>query len=167
MLGQGIKPAALDKLKDKELRQFVEKCIDTASKRLPAREMLMDPFLQTDKDHDPVDCQPVLSRNTSNSQDMEDFGALLRKASLKSLHFQTETNLLSGDSLTSWAPAVGESMHKEHVHPKNPIRRLASTDLKLEKAGRNMDFRVKGKRRENQIVYLRLRISAEGALSFW
>ncbi|CAI7842958.1 unnamed protein product [Closterium sp. NIES-54] len=39
------KPAALNKLKDPEVRAFVEKCLATASRRLPARELLMDLFL--------------------------------------------------------------------------------------------------------------------------
>ncbi|KAJ7534160.1 hypothetical protein O6H91_13G082400 [Diphasiastrum complanatum] len=42
----GKKPACLDKVKDAEVRSFVEKCLADASCRLPARELLMDPFLQ-------------------------------------------------------------------------------------------------------------------------
>ncbi|CAA7395396.1 unnamed protein product [Spirodela intermedia] len=44
----GTKPEALYKVKDPEVRQFVEKCLVTASRRLPARELLKDPFLQID-----------------------------------------------------------------------------------------------------------------------
>ncbi|KAI5069177.1 hypothetical protein GOP47_0015478 [Adiantum capillus-veneris] len=154
-VSSGIKPAALERLKDKELRQFVEKCIDTASKRLPAREVLMDPFLQYDKDTDPPECppHPVLSRNASKSDDMEEFGALLQSISMKSSAkadspAPVSLNLLVGD----FAEAL----------PKNSLRRLESSDLKHEKMYRNVDLKVKVKRRENEIVYLRLRISAEG-----
>eukprot|EP00250_Pteridium_aquilinum_P018298 c24030_g1_i1 orf=331-2181(-) len=163
-VSSGIKPAALDKLKDAELRQFVEKCIDSACRRQPARELLMDPFLQYDKDHDPAYCQPVLSRNASKSEEMEDFGALLQKTSFRSLHVHRETNSSSDNCLISQAPPAGDgdTTRSEQVLPKNPLRRLASSDLKQDKPGRNVDFRVKGKRRENDIVYLRLRISAEG-----
>lgn len=45
----GKKPAALNKIKNPHLREFVEKCIAPASRRLPARELLMDPFLQEDE----------------------------------------------------------------------------------------------------------------------
>ncbi|XP_031099022.1 probable serine/threonine-protein kinase WNK10 isoform X1 [Ipomoea triloba] len=41
----GIKPAALDKVKDPEVKQFIEKCLVPASKRLSAAELLKDPFL--------------------------------------------------------------------------------------------------------------------------
>ncbi|OWM74259.1 hypothetical protein CDL15_Pgr008573 [Punica granatum] len=44
----GRKPEALYKVKDPEVRQFVEKCLATASLRLPAKELLKDPFLQVD-----------------------------------------------------------------------------------------------------------------------
>ncbi|KAF2284195.1 hypothetical protein GH714_019872 [Hevea brasiliensis] len=44
----GKKPDALYKVKDPEVRQFVEKCLATASSRLSARELLEDPFLQID-----------------------------------------------------------------------------------------------------------------------
>ncbi|KAK1305712.1 Serine/threonine-protein kinase WNK1 [Acorus calamus] len=54
----GKKPDALYKVEDPEVRQFVEKCLATASQRLPARELLKDPFLQIDGyalDSRPVD----------------------------------------------------------------------------------------------------------------
>ncbi|XP_051127712.1 probable serine/threonine-protein kinase WNK9 isoform X2 [Andrographis paniculata] len=44
----GKKPDALYKVKDPEVRRFVEKCLVTAADRLSARELLHDPFLQID-----------------------------------------------------------------------------------------------------------------------
>ncbi|CAH9094036.1 unnamed protein product [Cuscuta epithymum] len=41
----GIKPAALDKIVDPELRQFIQKCLVPASERLSASQLLKDPFL--------------------------------------------------------------------------------------------------------------------------
>ncbi|PIN18786.1 Serine/threonine protein kinase [Handroanthus impetiginosus] len=46
----GIKPASLGKVKDPEVRKFIEKCIAEVSHRLSAKELLMDPFLQSDED---------------------------------------------------------------------------------------------------------------------
>jgi len=43
---QGIKPAALSKVIDPEIKSFIEKCIVPASKRFSAKELLMDPFVQ-------------------------------------------------------------------------------------------------------------------------
>ncbi|KAK2388485.1 no lysine (K) kinase [Trifolium repens] len=54
----GIKPAALAKVNDPEVKQFIEKCLVPASMRLPASELLKDPFLATgnakDIYHDPL-----------------------------------------------------------------------------------------------------------------
>ncbi|XP_061336817.1 serine/threonine-protein kinase WNK1 isoform X10 [Gastrolobium bilobum] len=44
----GKKPDALYKVKDPEVRQFVEKCLATVSLRLTANELLDDPFLRID-----------------------------------------------------------------------------------------------------------------------
>ncbi|XVF51242.1 hypothetical protein PTKIN_Ptkin04bG0168700 [Pterospermum kingtungense] len=41
----GIKPASLGKVKDPQVKQFIEKCLLPASMRLPAAELLKDPFL--------------------------------------------------------------------------------------------------------------------------
>ncbi|XP_054825803.1 serine/threonine-protein kinase WNK8 [Prosopis cineraria] len=44
----GIKPAALGKVNDPQVKQFIEKCLVPASMRVPASELLKDPFLATD-----------------------------------------------------------------------------------------------------------------------
>ncbi|XWS48758.1 hypothetical protein CRYUN_Cryun13aG0103500 [Craigia yunnanensis] len=41
----GIKPASLGKVNDPQVKQFIEKCLLPASMRLPAVELLKDPFL--------------------------------------------------------------------------------------------------------------------------
>ncbi|KAL4566627.1 hypothetical protein LXL04_030747 [Taraxacum kok-saghyz] len=46
----GIKPAALLKVKDPEVKSFIEKCIAKASDRLSAKELLMDQFLCDEHD---------------------------------------------------------------------------------------------------------------------
>lgn len=44
----GVKPAALAKVSDPEVKQFIEKCLVPASMRLSASELLKDPFLATE-----------------------------------------------------------------------------------------------------------------------
>ncbi|OVA01492.1 Protein kinase domain [Macleaya cordata] len=44
----GIKPASLGRVNDPQVKQFIEKCLAPASLRLPAKELLKDPFLQLD-----------------------------------------------------------------------------------------------------------------------
>ncbi|CAH1429021.1 unnamed protein product [Lactuca virosa] len=46
----GIKPASLSKVKDPEVKSFIEKCIAKQSDRLSAKELLMDPFLRDEHD---------------------------------------------------------------------------------------------------------------------
>ncbi|RZC62436.1 hypothetical protein C5167_024201 [Papaver somniferum] len=41
-----IMPAALSKVKDPQTMQFIEKCLGPVAERLPAKELLNDPFLQ-------------------------------------------------------------------------------------------------------------------------
>ncbi|KAH1082874.1 hypothetical protein J1N35_022635 [Gossypium stocksii] len=45
-VSSGIKPAALSKVYDQEMKLFIEKCLVPAPQRLSAKELLMDPFLQ-------------------------------------------------------------------------------------------------------------------------
>ncbi|KAL0341580.1 UNVERIFIED_CONTAM: putative serine/threonine-protein kinase WNK2 [Sesamum calycinum] len=65
----GIKPASLEKVKDPRVRAFIEKCIAKVSDRLSAKELLMDPFLQSDEDSGSIGCsrQP----RSSNADDYE------------------------------------------------------------------------------------------------
>ncbi|KAH9614631.1 hypothetical protein KSS87_003815, partial [Heliosperma pusillum] len=56
----GKKPGALCKVKDPEVRHFIEKCLATVSSRPSAKELLKDPFLQIvdyDFDVQQTDCQ--------------------------------------------------------------------------------------------------------------
>ncbi|KAJ8553942.1 hypothetical protein K7X08_024620 [Anisodus acutangulus] len=46
----GIRPASLAKVKDPGVKAFIEKCIAKVPERLSAKELLMDPFLQSDDD---------------------------------------------------------------------------------------------------------------------
>ncbi|KAG2676972.1 hypothetical protein I3760_12G076300 [Carya illinoinensis] len=48
----GIKPASLSKVNDPQVKQFIEKCLVPASIRLPAMELLKDPFLATGSSKD-------------------------------------------------------------------------------------------------------------------
>lgn len=41
-------------MKDPGVKQFIEKCISKVSERLPARELLVDPFLQSDRENETV-----------------------------------------------------------------------------------------------------------------
>ncbi|KAK7274844.1 hypothetical protein RIF29_15943 [Crotalaria pallida] len=71
-------PEALYKVKDPDVRQFVEKCLATVSLRLSARELLDDPFLRDD-DYE-YDLRPV------NSGGLDDFVPLIGQQPFFDLH---------------------------------------------------------------------------------
>ncbi|CAN6467313.1 unnamed protein product [Victoria cruziana] len=49
----GKKPEAFYRIKDPEARRFVERCLETAPNRVPAEELLLDPFLLHDDEDVP------------------------------------------------------------------------------------------------------------------
>ncbi|KAH1075234.1 hypothetical protein J1N35_027562 [Gossypium stocksii] len=55
----GIKPASLGKVNDPQIKQFIEKCLLPASMRLPAAELLKDPFLLAETPKEPASGPPV------------------------------------------------------------------------------------------------------------
>eukprot|EP00268_Persea_americana_P033932 TRINITY_DN3357_c0_g1_i3.p1 TRINITY_DN3357_c0_g1~~TRINITY_DN3357_c0_g1_i3.p1 ORF type:complete len:691 (-),score=161.97 TRINITY_DN3357_c0_g1_i3:555-2486(-) len=66
----GIKPASLGKVKDPGVKQFIEKCISKVSERLPARELLVDPFLRSDGENETVfhSLQSDMSQSGGNTR---------------------------------------------------------------------------------------------------
>ncbi|KAK5777778.1 Serine/threonine-protein kinase WNK8 [Gossypium arboreum] len=55
----GIKPASLGRVNDPQIKQFIEKCLLPASMRLPAAELLKDPFLLAETPKEPASGPPV------------------------------------------------------------------------------------------------------------
>ncbi|CAD6258082.1 unnamed protein product [Miscanthus lutarioriparius] len=47
-ISEGAKPVALSKVKDAEVRSFIESCLASAADRLPASDLLKSPFLMKD-----------------------------------------------------------------------------------------------------------------------
>ncbi|KAM7471247.1 hypothetical protein LguiA_009430 [Lonicera macranthoides] len=64
----GIKPASLMKVKDPGVRAFIEKCIANVSDRLPAKELLMDPFLQSYETNGSQPLQPSRPHAVDNGK---------------------------------------------------------------------------------------------------
>ncbi|KAF5730894.1 serine/threonine-protein kinase WNK3 isoform X2 [Tripterygium wilfordii] len=50
----GIKPASLAKVTDSTVRAFIGKCIANVSERVPAKELLMDPFLRSHEESESI-----------------------------------------------------------------------------------------------------------------
>ncbi|XP_008804330.1 probable serine/threonine-protein kinase WNK1 [Phoenix dactylifera] len=142
----GTKPEALYRVKDPEVRQFVEKCLAAASRRLPARELLKDPFLQID-DRGMVYGEGELS----------DMGRIVRQPSLNLL--------LSSDS--SYTNGFSSSLHRETeiengwgCHAAGmEIHGMDLFNSQEDEALANVDITIKGRRGEDGGIFLRLRIA--------
>ncbi|CAK7325435.1 unnamed protein product [Dovyalis caffra] len=64
----GIKPASLDKVNDPQVKHFIEKCLLPVSLRLPAVELLKDPFLATENSKDTISGSMKLPKNLMPKQ---------------------------------------------------------------------------------------------------
>ncbi|XP_022878813.1 probable serine/threonine-protein kinase WNK9 isoform X2 [Olea europaea var. sylvestris] len=143
----GKKPDALYKVKDPEVHQFVEKCLATVADRLSARQLLNDPFLQIDdydsdlrpldyyRDYDEVDPglrKPVLSVHHSNSSLINDYS--------KYLGYE-QGNDLDCHSIEYKANEIDLFTSQEDDHLEN------------------VDITIQGRRKEDNDIFLRLRIA--------
>jgi hypothetical protein len=170
----GKKPAALEKLKDPEVRAFVDKCLAAASVRLPARELLMDPFLQCEGDREAVECGPSLLIAKSRTDDMEELGVIFEDqapsmpTSLDSYSKRKGVGNSSEDKAdvasTSRRPpllSVGqEPQTEDDLQPRSTRFETEKLSGEKERARRSSrDFRVKGKRGDDDTIFLRLRIA--------
>lgn len=143
----GRKPDALYKVKDPEVRQFVDKCLATVSLRLSARELLNDPFLQID------DCDYDL-RPGDYGRELDDTGPLIRQPFLKLHHSDSgfSNGYLNGYSFAAqneWGYHPGEI-------ESNGIELFEHHD---DEHTEDVDISIKGKKREDGGIFLRLRIS--------
>ncbi|MQM01212.1 hypothetical protein Taro_033965 [Colocasia esculenta] len=142
---KGTKPEALYKVKDPEVRQFVEKCLATASRRLPAKELLKDPFLRID-DGDQLGSRVL---------DAGDLCPLVRQPSF-SPHYSNGSLISNGFSNSLPHEGVNGWVY-DHVDCEPHGIELFS--CQEDDPFPNVDITIRGRRREDGRIFLRLRIS--------
>ncbi|XP_054781002.1 probable serine/threonine-protein kinase WNK4 isoform X2 [Prosopis cineraria] len=131
----GIKPASLSKVKDSQIKEFIEKCIVSASQRLSAEELLKDPFLQVESPRGPIrdplhlPCQNPKAMDMSNSDPLSMDIDVEYKQTFKSIN--TDSN--SGS-------------------PRSPV-------LEFQRTYKNNEFRLKGTKNDDTSISLTLRIA--------
>ncbi|XP_020534118.1 serine/threonine-protein kinase WNK1 isoform X2 [Jatropha curcas] len=141
----GKKPDALYKVKDPEVRQFVEKCLATVSNRLSARELLEDPFLQFDD-------YGSNARPLEYSGDTNEMGASVRQPFYGINH--TNRSLING--YTHYYGSQNElEYHQIELEPSEIDLFSCQEDEHLH----GVDITIKGRRREDNGIFLRLRIA--------
>ncbi|KAM7279007.1 hypothetical protein ACFE04_006141 [Oxalis oulophora] len=145
----GKKPDALYKVKDLEVRQFVEKCLATVSLRLSARELLNDHFLQID------DRESDLS-SSDYRRELNYVDPLIRLPYLEYRH-QSDNSCSNGHSKGS----VDESQSNDWDY--HPIE-IEQSGIELfehheDEHSADLDISIKGKRGDDGSIFLRLRIA--------
>ncbi|KAL8026289.1 hypothetical protein ABFX02_14G017100 [Erythranthe guttata] len=147
----GNKPDALYKVKDPEVRRFVEKCLATVSDRLSAWELLNDPFLQIeDYIHD--------LRPLSYHRDYDEMGPMLSQRLLSSAHHSTTSSLVNG-----YSNFVGYYEQENDLDCRSVEYEANEIDLftchEEDEHLENVDITIKGRRGEDDNIFLRLRIA--------
>ncbi|KAL9320358.1 hypothetical protein ACSQ67_012197 [Phaseolus vulgaris] len=140
----GKKPEALYKVKDPEVRQFVEKCVATVSLRLSARELLDDPFLQID------DYEYDLGSVESGAFD--GLGPLIHQPFLN-LH-RSYSNM-STEYSNCFEYEGDWISHPAEIEP-NGIELFKCHD---DEACEDVGISIKGKKKDDGGIFLRLRIA--------
>ncbi|KAF5941756.1 hypothetical protein HYC85_019398 [Camellia sinensis] len=149
----GKKPDALYRVRDPEVRQYVEKCLATVSRRLSAKDLLTDPFLQIDEFGS--DLRPI-----GYYKDFNEVGPLLRQSLLGNHH--NYSSLINGYSsnCNGYEPQNDLDYHPVEFE-RNEIDSFSSQhDLHLA----NVDITINGRRREDDGIFLRLRIADKEGL---
>lgn len=128
----GIKPVSLGKVSDSEVKKFIEKCLVQVSERLPARELLKDPFLQLGNAKEPIHNQLLLPSQLPKSLSSLSCGPL-------SMDIDSEYN---------------QSVCTESScgTPNSPV-------LEFQRMHQNNEFRLKGKKNPDNSIALTLRIA--------
>ncbi|KAJ6796601.1 putative serine/threonine-protein kinase WNK9 [Iris pallida] len=138
----GTRPDALYRVEDPEVRQFVEKCLVTASRRLPARDLLQDPFLATD------DLGPV-----SSDGDVSDVGLILRQPSLDMFYANGFANGFD-DHRNEMENHWGYDSTDVSIHGMDLFNGNEEDEPFV-----NFDITIKGRRKDDGGIFLRLRIA--------
>ncbi|CAA3031710.1 probable serine threonine- kinase WNK9 [Olea europaea subsp. europaea] len=138
----GMKPDALYKVRDPEVRQFVEKCLATVSHRLSARKLLDDPFLQMD------DCVYDL-RPFDSYEDYDGLGPMFRQPHSNSSLVEGYSNYLVYEQENGMdCHSVEYDAHEIDLFTSHEDDHLGIVDIT-----------IKGRRGEDDNVFLRLRIA--------
>ncbi|CAI9102522.1 OLC1v1000807C5 [Oldenlandia corymbosa var. corymbosa] len=152
----GQKPDALYKVKDPEIREFIEKCLATVSLRLSAGELLDDPFLKIDG------CEAEEIRQVNNPRDLDHMEPVMRQPFPD---FRYEGESFSNSSFNGYSNGFAfEDQNGWDCHPneyeQSGIQLFRyNEEVHTAEDSAQVDITIKGKRREDGSIFLRLRIS--------
>ncbi|PSS26266.1 Serine/threonine-protein kinase [Actinidia chinensis var. chinensis] len=131
----GIKPAALGKVNDPEVKTFIEKCLVPASERLSAKELLEDPFLQSETVKEPIRDPLRLPNQLPQSLSLLNSGP-------HSMDIDPDYNHSVCTDSNNWSP-------------RSPV-------VELQRMHQNNEFRLRGTKNDDSSISLTLRIADLG-----
>jgi WNK lysine deficient protein kinase len=132
------------------VRHFVEKCLATASQRLSARELLEDPFLQSD--------DVVVSLDGGNYHVPANY---IPQPSYLGHTYSNGSMMSNGFSESIDEDVLSEDCEDDDMKGQDGI------DLFNENEGEllgNVDITIKGRKSEDGGIFLRLRISDDDGM---
>ncbi|KAL7125669.1 hypothetical protein ABFS83_14G132000 [Erythranthe nasuta] len=131
----GVKPASLGKVTSPEVKEFIEKCLVPASQRLSAKELLKEPFLQ-------IEHSEVPTRDSLRIPN-------------EAPRFLSSSN--SGSRSMDIDHEYNQSVCAEYNYGGS-----CSLVLEFKRLHLNNEFRLKGKKNDDNSVSLTLRIADQG-----
>ncbi|KAH0927924.1 hypothetical protein HID58_020180, partial [Brassica napus] len=153
----GKKPDALYMVKDPEVKYFIEKCLATVSLRVSAHELLDDPFFRIDDgefdlrsvDVDYPVMPPLVRQPHHHLADYYNYP-------LNSSSLNRQYSNGYHEYQNRWAYNPGET---EETHGIELFECRNENDQEEDKSSGNVDISIKGKRRDDGGLFLRLRIT--------
>ncbi|KAJ4951178.1 hypothetical protein NE237_028010 [Protea cynaroides] len=142
-VSSGIKPVALSKVKDPEVKQFIEKCLVPADQRSTAKELLKDPFLQI------RDCPLPLPDVTPEGRAFEQC-YVLSEVPTYTQHMPLSMDVDADDECE---PPVVTSIENSSTGGSHIIC------LEVHREKRGIDFRLSGERNDEKSVQLLFEIA--------
>lgn len=131
VLFQGVKPASLGKVVDPQVKGFIEKCLVPAPQRLPAKDLLKDPFLQFENLNEPI--HSLLQSPYQSPRSL---------SSLKSAPHSMDV----------------DSEYNRSVYTDSHCGSPCAPTLEFQRFHQNNEFKLTGKKNDENSVSLTLRI---------
>ncbi|GER37312.1 kinase [Striga asiatica] len=132
---KGVKPASLGKVDPGGVKEFIEKCLAPASQRPSAKELLKDPFLQSD----------LTSVSAQGSPPIPDEAFRYSSRSINRPHSMD----IDHD-------------YNQSIYTDSSFGSSCSSLMELRSSHQNNQFRLKGKKKDESSVELTLRIADRG-----
>lgn len=160
----GIKPAALNKIKDPQTRAFIEKCLVAAPQRLPAKELLLDPFLQCDGYKEFTDCtQPSTSVMPRPGDKKEEFTALEEEGTSGNDEISSICNDVNVVSHPPSEYSATDTDGENEIPPGSETEKICSSpplaSLEVRSSMNGKEFKLKGKIKDNNKISVHFRIA--------